>query len=146
MNTIQAIPAIASKPRPRRITSNVPPRTITEDDGRIVHLRPYQEHDFEDLVSMYDDFDPAHLAQGTPPLGEDVIRAWLRDVPGGVNVVAVCDDELVGHVMFVPDGTRRHELAIFVDQDYQPRGIGTELIAAGTVKRAAREATTSGCR
>lgn len=132
MSTIQAIHAIASKLRSHRITPTVPPRTITDGDGRMVHLRPYREDDFEDLVSMYDDFDPAHRAQGTPPLGEDAIRAWLRDVLGAVNVVAVCDDELVGHVMFVPDGTGRHELAIFVHQDYQSRGIGTELIAAGT--------------
>lgn len=132
MGTIQAIHAIASKLRPHRITPTVPPRTITDRDGRTIHLRPYREDDFEDLVSMYDDFDPNKRAQGTPPLGEDAIRAWLRDVLGGVNVVAVCEDELVGHVMFVPDGTGRHELAIFVHQDYQSSGIGTELIAAGT--------------
>lgn len=63
---------------------------------------------------MYDDFDPTQRAQGTPPLGADVIRDWLADITAGVNVVALLEDRVVGHVMVVPDGTDRHELAIFV--------------------------------
>nr|WP_231736962.1 GNAT family N-acetyltransferase [Halobacterium sp. CBA1126] len=83
------------------------------------------------MVAMYDDFDPAQRAQGTPPLGEDAIRDWLDDVLDGPNVVALVDGDVVGHVMFVPDGTGRHELAIFVHQDYQRAGVGTHLLAAG---------------
>jgi ribosomal protein S18 acetylase RimI-like enzyme len=122
---------LATSLRPRRITPAVPPFSITDADGRAVHMRPYREHDIESLVSMYDDFDPTQRAQGVPPLDTDGIRAWLSDVLGGPNVVAVVDDEIVGHVGFVPDGTDRHELMIFVHQDYQQAGIGSNLMAAG---------------
>jgi ribosomal protein S18 acetylase RimI-like enzyme len=122
---------LATSLRPRRITPAVPAFSITDADGRAVHMRPYREHDIESLVSMYDDFDPTQRAQGVPPLDTDGIRAWLSDVLGGPNVVAVVDDEIVGHVGFVPDGTDRHELMIFVHQDYQQAGIGSNLMAAG---------------
>ncbi|MFB6270242.1 MAG: N-acetyltransferase family protein [Halobacterium sp.] len=117
--------------RPRRITLEQPPVTFTDGDGREVDVRPYRERDFEGLVAMYDDFDSSQRAQGTPPLGEDAVRDWLREVLDGVNVVARTDGRVVGHVMFVPDDTGRHELAIFVHQDYQGAGVGTKLLAVG---------------
>lgn len=80
---------------------------------------------------MYDDFDPSQRAQGTPPIGVDAVRNWLTDILDGVNVVALSGDRIVGHVSFVPDGTGRHELAIFVHQDFQRAGIGSALLAAG---------------
>lgn len=120
-----------SNVRPKRITSSSPPVSFTDAEERSIRIRPYREDDFESLASMYDDFDPAQRAQGTPPLGAEAIREWLADLLNGVNVVALHDDRIVGHVTFVPDGTGRHELAIFVHQEYQRAGIGTRLIGAG---------------
>lgn len=114
-----------------RIEPTEPPITFTDDAGRRIRVRAYEAEDFEALVGMYADFDPAQRAQGTPPVGEDAVRAWLEDILDGVHVVAVHGDRVVGHVAFVPDGTDRHELAIFVHQDYQRAGIGTALMAAG---------------
>ncbi len=122
---------IGSRLSPDRISPREPPVTFTDGDGRTVIVRPYQEADFDQLAEMYDDFDPAQRAQGTPPLGAEAVRDWLADVLQGVNVVALVGDRVVGHVMFVPDGTDRHELAIFVHQDYQEAGIGTTLLAVG---------------
>lgn len=56
---------------------------------------------------------------------------WLEGLAEGVNAVAIVDDRPIGQVSFVPDGTGRHELAIFVHQDYQRAGIGSELLAVG---------------
>jgi ribosomal protein S18 acetylase RimI-like enzyme len=117
--------------RPSRISPEEPPVTFTDGAGRTVRVRAYRDADFESLVAMYDDFDPEQRAQGTPPLGESAIREWLDEVLAAVNAVALVDDEVVGHVMFVPDDTDRHELAIFVHQDYQGAGIGTKLLAVG---------------
>ena len=114
-----------------RISPEPPPASFTDREGRELLARPYREADFERLVAMYDDFDSAQRAQGTPPVGTDAIRGWLGDVLDGVNAVAVHDDRVVGHVAFVPDGTDRHELAIFVHQDYQRAGIGTRLLGVG---------------
>ena len=118
-----------------------PPLTFTDDRGRTVLLRPYDLADFEALVEMYDDFDPTQRAQGTPPLREADVRTWLEKVLAGPSVVACVDDRLVGHVVFVPDGTDRHELAVFVHQDYQHAGIGTHLVRAG-LGHAKREGVT----
>lgn len=117
--------------RPTRITPVTPPVTFEDGEGQDIEIRPYRIDDFERLVEMYDEFDPAQQAQGTPPIGTDAIRGWLNDILGGVNAVAICGDRIVGHISFVPDGTDRHELAIFVHQDFQHAGIGTELMAAG---------------
>lgn len=117
--------------RPARITPTALPLRVTDDAGRDVQLRPYRDEDFEKLVRMYDEFDPSQRAQGTPPLGTGAIRQWLAGILEGVNAVAVTDDRVVGHISFVPDGTGRHELAIFVHQAYQHAGIGTQLMAGG---------------
>lgn len=125
------IRTLAARLRPRRITPTEPPLRISDERGRGIELRPYCERDFESLVAMYDEFDPAQRAQGVPPLDTGGIRGWLSDVLGGVNVVARYDDRIVGHVSFVPDDTGRHELMIFVHQDYQRARIGSHLLAAG---------------
>jgi ribosomal protein S18 acetylase RimI-like enzyme len=117
--------------RPRRITPTSPPHSFTDAAGRDIHIRPYSDRDFDALAAMYVDFDPEQRAQGTPPLGEAAVRDWLASVLDGVNVVALHGDSVVGHVSFVPDDTGRHELAIFVHQDYQRAGIGTQLLAVG---------------
>ena len=121
-----------------RIHPEVPPVTITDRDGRELFVRSYQESDFDSLARMYDAFDPEHRAQGTPPVDPTAVRRWLRDILDGVDVLAVHGDRIVGHVSFVPDGTGRHELAVFVHQEYHGTGIGTRLLAAGLGR--AREA------
>lgn len=126
-----AIGTILARLRPDRIAPATPPLAFTDERGREVHVRPYTANDFEGLVEMYDDFDPSQRAQGTPPIGTDAVRSWLEDILDGVNVVAIHGDRVVGHVSFVPDGTGRHELAIFVHQEFQHAGIGTKLMAAG---------------
>ncbi|WP_442908226.1 GNAT family N-acetyltransferase [Halobacterium sp. KA-6] len=129
---------LVARLRPERIALTPPPMTFTDGEDREVDVRAYEDGDVESLVAMYDDFDPAQRAQGTPPLAEDAIRDWLDGVLDGPNVVAVVDGDVVGHVMFVPDDTGRHELAIFVHQDYQRAGIGTNLLAVG-LEHARRE-------
>jgi len=128
---LKHIRTLATSLRPRRITPTVPPVTVGDAERREVQVRPYRENDFDALASMYDEFDPTQRAQGVPPLDAEEVREWLSGVLGGPNVVAVVDDEIVGHVGFVPDGTDRHELLIFVHQAYQRAGIGSTLLAAG---------------
>ncbi len=138
---VPAARRLAARLRPRRIAPTEPPLTFADGRDREIHLRPYRETDLEPLVAMYDGFDPAQRAQGTPPIGADAIRRWLADVLAGANVVALHGERVVGHVSFVPDGTGRHELAIFVHQDYQRAGIGTALLAAGMGQASAEGVT-----
>jgi len=131
MSIIEGVRTLAARFRPRRIEPTAPPLTITDDRGRTVELRAYRESDLDALVGMYDDFDPAQRAQGVPPLTVDGIRSWLSEILAGPDVVALSDGRVVGHVSFVPDGTGRHELSIFVHQAYQRAGIGSRLLACG---------------
>lgn len=113
-------------------TYPTPPRTVVDGEGREIELRAYDDAAFEALVGMYVGLDPSQRAQGTPPVGEERVREWLsRTLLSGPSVVAWHDGRAIGHVAFVPDDTGKHELAIFVHQDYQRAGIGDELLETG---------------
>ncbi|MFA9425739.1 GNAT family N-acetyltransferase [Natronorubrum sp. A-ect3] len=118
------------------------PTTVLEDrEERPIEISA--EADFgealEDVVEMYDQFDPTDRAQGIPPTGKSRIRNWLETIADeSVNVVARHGEDVVAHATLVPDtddpesiadkGDIEWELAIFVLQDYQRAGIGTKLL------------------
>ncbi|RQG92874.1 GNAT family N-acetyltransferase [Natrarchaeobius halalkaliphilus] len=119
------------------------PDTAFEDrDGRSIEIRAPESMTngaLDDIVDMYVRFDPTDRAQGIPPTGETRIRSWLEGITDrSVNVVATHGDDVIGHAMLVPDvddppslddaGDAEWELAIFVLQEYQRAGIGTELL------------------
>jgi GNAT superfamily N-acetyltransferase len=108
-----------------------PPTTVEDREGRDVEVRVYDgsDEEFESLVGMYADFDPADRAQGIPPTTERRIRSWLERVLDDEchNVVAWHGDTPAGHATLVPDGDA-YELAIFVHQRYQEAGVGTALL------------------
>ncbi|UPW02028.1 GNAT family N-acetyltransferase [Halorussus gelatinilyticus] len=106
-----------------------PPVAFEDKEGRSIEIRPYEGEDFEAVVEMYADFDPADRAQGIPPATESRVRDWVENLLDGLNVVAWHDDRAVGHATLVPDEDAS-ELAIFVHQDYQRAGIGSKLIRA----------------
>jgi GNAT superfamily N-acetyltransferase len=108
-----------------------PPHAFEDEEGRAITARGFRGGDLDALVEMYVDFDPAHRAQGTPPIGEEAVREWLDHVLSGPSAVAWHGDRAVGHVTFVPDGVGRHELAIFVHQNYQRARVGSRLIRVG---------------
>ena len=118
-----------------------PPTTFEDGEGRSIEIRAPESFDgvIEDVVEMYDEFDPSDRAQGIPPTGEDRIRNWLETIADhSVNVVARHDGDVVGHAVLVPDtddtsaieerSDVEWELAIFVLQAYQRAGIGTQLL------------------
>lgn len=108
-----------------------PPHSFVDDEDRDIVVRIAND-DREDLVAMYQEFDPADRAQGIPPVGEDSIRRWLDRVfePQCLNVVAWHGEQAVGHAMLVPDEEGAYELAIFVLGSHQSAGIGTQLLQA----------------
>lgn len=131
MSARQVIHSLYERLRPERITPCTPPRRVTDERDREIEFRAYRASDFESAVTMYGEFDPASRTQGVPPRGSDPIREWVRELLEGPTVVACHGDRIVGQVSFVPDGTGRHELAIFVHPAYQRAGIGSSLLAAG---------------
>jgi hypothetical protein len=127
-------------------TYPTPPNTMEDAEGREIGLHAYDESAFEALVEMYVDFDPSQRAQGTPPVGEEGVREWLSGtLLSGPSVVAWHGQRAVGHVAFVPDDTGKHELAIFVHQDYQrARGSATRSWRAGSDTPVRRASHRSG--
>jgi RimJ/RimL family protein N-acetyltransferase len=109
-----------------------PPKTFEDRAGRVIDVYTYSDDDFDPLVEMYVAFDPQDRAQGIPPTSEERIKSWLNNIltEDTVNVIAQTDDRIVGHATLVPDGEHEYELAIFVLDEYQELGIGTELITA----------------
>lgn len=118
-----------------------PPTTFEDREGRPIEIRASDDFEdtLEDVVEMYVQFDPTDRAQGIPPTGEGRIRTWLETIAEeSVNVVARHGEDVVAHAMLVPDtddpaaiadnGEIEWELAIFVLQDYQRAGIGTQLL------------------
>ncbi|MES3517468.1 MAG: GNAT family N-acetyltransferase [Natronomonas sp.] len=130
MSVKEFIRSIGKRFRPRRITPRRPPEVIHDERGGEVDIRPFTG-DPEELTEMYDSLDSTSRAQGVPPRDEPAIRTWLEDLLDGTDVVARHDGQVIGHVSFVPDGTGRHELSIFVRDEYQGLGIGTALLSAG---------------
>lgn len=110
-----------------------PPLELTDGADRLIEIRPYNgsEAEYEALVEMYVEFDPADRAQGIPPGKESRVRTWLDGIltEDCYNLIAWDGETAAGHSTLVPDlDTDVYELAIFVLQDYQQAGIGTHLI------------------
>jgi ribosomal protein S18 acetylase RimI-like enzyme len=108
----------------------IPPIEFTDGEDREIRVRQSGTDDFEALVAMYEQFDPADRAQGIPPVDAEAIREWLDTLLDGesVNVVATHDGDPVGHAVLVPDRGDAFELAVFVLAEYQGVGIGTHLL------------------
>ncbi|AFZ73093.1 GNAT family N-acetyltransferase [Natronobacterium gregoryi] len=122
-----------------------PPTTFEDTEGRSIEIRVPDAFDdvIDDVVDMYEAFDPTDRAQGIPPTGEKRIRGWLETIADeSINVVARHGEDVVGHAMLVPDAEEppsvedgtvtdadvEWELAIFVLQEFQRAGNGTALL------------------
>ena len=91
------------------------------------------------LKGMYDRFDPLGAALGLPPPNGEVRFEWILTALGHkINVAAFSPDgKVVGHCFLAPDTPGSAELAIFVDQEFRRRGIGTALVKAALARASA---------
>ena len=96
--------------------------------GLEIAVSMLSESNFEQLVEMYDHFEPKRAAQGLPPAGRDRILSWLGHLQKtGENLVALYQDRVIGHTILCPVNPTRAEFAIFIDQEYRNQGIGTKF-------------------
>jgi RimJ/RimL family protein N-acetyltransferase len=115
-------------------------RTFMDKKGARATARSFRRQDLKALQEMYSQFEPKQIAQRMPPRTEEQISRWLHCmIHDGENFVALVGRRLVGHVVLCDLQDGRAELAIFVHQDFQNRGIGTQLIQLA--KRAAKAAS-----
>lgn len=112
-------------------TAHCPPRCPRFVDGAGVPLviRPYERGDFDALVAMYDGLDDASRTMGLPPERTADVEDWLSIlVAGGWNLVARRDERVVGHVGVAPDDAATPQFVVFVADEFQGRGVGSELL------------------
>jgi GNAT superfamily N-acetyltransferase len=119
------------------------PAQISDREGRLIMLKPQERGDFFGLVSMYGRFHPKGIAQGLPPADRQQAARWVKQLERECfNLVALHQARIVGHAILTDLGPNRStELAIFVDQAYRRRGLGTQL-----AQWAMRCASTAHCK
>ncbi|WP_262177492.1 GNAT family N-acetyltransferase [Haloarcula laminariae] len=112
-------------------TPYCPPRCprFTDRESTMRLVRPYQRADLDALVEMYLELDPGDRTMGLPPVTEDGLRQWLgRFTDDGWSLVAKTGDTVVGHTGVTPEDAAAPHLIVFVADEAQGRGIGSELI------------------
>ncbi len=103
-------------------------KVIKSAKGHLIEIVPFEDKHFESLVSMYDTYYPLGSVQGLPPIDTDKRHQWVHDtVSRGTNLVALHEDNVIGHVTLFPMQANRVEYFIFIHQDFQRQGIGTAM-------------------
>ncbi|GAB7011159.1 GNAT family N-acetyltransferase [Halorubrum trueperi] len=78
---------------------------------------------------MYENVDSTSRTLGLLPSSNERRKEGLDHLTtDGWNLVAIHRNRIVGHVSAVPSDTDKYQFVVFVHQDYQNRGIGTELL------------------
>ena len=102
--------------------------TFESRTGLVIEVVEFCDNRFDELVEMYNNFEPKRAAQGLPPVGRERIVAWLRHLrKSGHNLLALWNGNVIGHSMLCPMERQRTEFAIFLHQDFRNQGIGTGL-------------------
>ncbi len=104
-------------------------RNVQDKIGALVELRPCDEHEYAEILTMYDEFEPKESAQGLPPAAVEKRQQWVSKIlRESINVMALVNDKVVGHACLIDiDPKIRCEYEVMVHQDWQNRGIGTQL-------------------
>lgn len=112
-------------------TPYCPPRCprYVDQEGTAYVIRPYEPADRDPLVDMYDTIESVSRTMGLPPSSRPAIEDWLDGlVDRGWNLIAREGDRMVGHVGVAPATADDPQFVIFVHDDRQNRGLGTELV------------------
>lgn len=103
------------------------PRFV-DKTGTPMLIRPGADGALEALVDFYDDYPSRDRSMSLPPLTRPQIESWVERLSRrGRSILAHHDGQLVGHVAYVRTDEGEPELIVFIDSDYQNRGLGTEL-------------------
>ena len=93
-----------------------------------IAVRRLEEQDQPLLAHMYDTFEPLSEALGLPPKEHSRREAWLRTLGDSLNLVALVDGKLAGHLALLAIDADSAELMCFVHQDFRRQGVGTALV------------------
>jgi RimJ/RimL family protein N-acetyltransferase len=108
---------------------NALPSVMQDRLGFDIHIRAYQDKDYQGIITMYDHFEPKGMAMGLPPHDKEVRRKWVDDIINTfLSIIALYQEKIIGHTAIDLFRTKvSPEYMIFVHQDFRNRGIGTKL-------------------
>ena len=113
-----------------------PPRCprFVDKKGTPLLIRPGIDGEMAALVEFYDGYPSRDRSMSLPPLTRPQIESWVEKIATqGQSILASHAGQLVGHVAYVqadvdvPADQCEPELIVFIDSEYQNRGLGTEL-------------------
>jgi RimJ/RimL family protein N-acetyltransferase len=106
-------------------------RTFTDSKGDSCIIRPADENDFESILHMYDLFEPKESSQGLPPADPVRRRELVRKiVDESINIIVEYVSFVAGHACLIEmEPGVRSELEIVIHQDWQARGLGSEMVS-----------------
>ena len=103
-----------------------------DKNGSPFEVRLHESNECSALIAMYDDFSPKGKFQSIPPVEKNLRAKWLEGLLiKGENLLAWRRDEVIGHVVLLPDTSKRDaEYLILVHQSSRGIGVGTILTRA----------------
>jgi RimJ/RimL family protein N-acetyltransferase len=118
------------RPRRKKGKSWVGPFQFQTKKGRNITICLFSDEVLEGLLTFYDEFEPREGYQGLPPRLKPRRRGWVENlVQGNLTLLAMDEDRIIAHAAAIPiPSSTMAELLVFVHQDFQNQGIGTELI------------------
>ena len=110
-------------------------------DGREVSIRPLTPEDNEKIYEMFASMSEEALRWGMPPYTRERIERWMRNIENLIILGAEHDQQLIGYAQIQKASNPRRVgtagLAIYLHQEYQGAGLGTEM--TGLLLEAAEE-------
>ena len=94
-------------------------------------IRKLEPADGDNVLSMYEEFEPKAEFQGLPPRTRENTAHWLQALrlAGDGEFVIEVNRKIVGHSMLcLMENKTEAELAIFIHQDYRGCGLGKRLL------------------
>ena len=93
---------------------------------RMVLLSPCTTDDLDDLVAMYETFEPKGAVNGLPPVDPGIRSQWVKqNLAVGHNLKVEVDGKLTAQGYLLPFSEEsKVEFGLFVHNAYQHRGIG----------------------
>lgn len=103
-------------------------QTIKSKTENLIKIIPYEERCFTSLIRMYDTYKPLGSVQGLPPIDKDKRHQWVQEIiSNGTNLLALFEDNVIGHASLFSIPVSWAEYFIFIHQDFQSQGIGTGM-------------------
>ncbi len=116
----------------RKMLRGIKQRAERLPSGPRVRIRPVEPADLAGVEALLGglSMDARYRRWFSAAVDLNAAARWALDPPHGLGLVAVVEDEIVGHGALVPSGPGHAEVAFEVAKPWRRHGIATHLLAA----------------